>query len=461
MLSKTNAVRLSLVCLFSQFVMTASAQTLTQQQPVIGRFGVGTTISSPSFGGIAIDPNGIASVPGGSTTNATLDIAALRRRTETTLPGDLFKPSKLRKVSLVRLERELGRRLDKERPISSDMLCLAGLTRVDYIITDREHGDVILAGPAEGFLPTPNGEVVGADSGRPTLLLDDLLVMLRLSSTAQTLGCSFDPDRQRLAAAQRWFQASPAASSVKDAREQFTHMADLLGNWNVTLFGLPAASHVALRVTDADFQMKRVNLGLRRTGIRGFKSQLQLMKPADNSMRRYWFAPRYEPIGCSPDGDVFRLSGPRLQLMSQEEMTDAKGNRSAAAFTEVSTEVYTRQFNKHLPELCERVPAFAALQNIFDLAVTAAIVRKHRLADRAGWKPGLLLDESRLPTAKCTVPKQVPSQVNTRTKGRDIVMFQMAGGVTLVPEKVVGKTVPMMSDSTAKPAPAGDSWWWD
>lgn len=129
MLSKTNAVRLSLVCVFSQFVMTASAQTLTQQQPVIGRFGVGTTISSPSFGGIAIDPNGIASVPGGSTTNATLDIAALRRRTETTLPGDLFKPSKLRKVSLVRLERELGRRLDKERPISSDMLCLAGLTR--------------------------------------------------------------------------------------------------------------------------------------------------------------------------------------------------------------------------------------------------------------------------------------------------------------------------------------------
>ena len=450
-----------LSCLLIQLEATGFAQTLTQQQPVVGRFGVGTTISSPSFGGIAIDPGGVASAPNGTKTNPKLDVAALKRRAQGSLPADLFRSSPLRKVSLVRLEQELTRRLEARQPIPSDMLCLAGLTRIDYIVADREHGDVVLAGPAEGFAATPGGAVVGVDSGRPTLLLDDLLVMLRLSTTQQTLGCSFDPDRNRLASAQKWFQSSPAASSVKDAKKQFTHMADLLGHWNVTLFGLPATSHVALRVTDADFQMKRVNLGLRRTGIRGFKSQLQLMKPGDNSMRRYWFAPRYEPIERSTDGDVFRLSGPRLQLMSQEELTDANGNRSAAAFREVSTEAYTRQFNKHLPELCQRIPAFAALQNVFDLAVTSALLRKHKLPERAGWKPDLLLDSVRLPTAKCAVPTKVPSQLNTRKAGRDVVMFQMAGGVTLVPAKTVEKTVRMERNLPESLRSDSAGWWWD
>ncbi len=462
---KTKAWFLSLSCLLlSHFGLPGStlfAQTLTQQQPVVGRFGVGTTISSPSFGGIAIDPGGVASAPGGSKTNAKLDVAALRQRAQGNLPANLFKSSSLRKVSLVRLERELGQRLKSQQLIPSDMLCLAGLTRIDYIIADREHGDVILAGPAEGFAATPGGAVVGVESGRPTLLLDDLLVMLRLTSMQHTLGCSFDPDRDRLATAQKWFQASPAASSVGNAKKQFAHMAGLLGNWNVTLFGVPATSHVALRLTDADFQMKRVNLGLRRTGIRGFKSQLQLMRPGDNSMRRYWLAPRYEPIERSTDGDVFRLSGPRLQLMSQEELTDAKGNRSEAAFKEVSTEAYTRQFNKHLPELCRRIPAFAALQNVFDLAVTAALLRKHKLAQRTGWKPNLLLDSSRLPTCKCTVPTEVPSQLNTRKAGRDVVMFQMAGGVTLVPANTIESTVRMERNVPKSLMSDSAEWWWD
>ena len=461
----TRAWLLNLSCLvailFGPPGASCSAQTLTQQQPVVGRFGVGTTISSPSFGGIAIDPGGVASAPGGSKTNATLDVAALKRRAQGNLPPNLSKSSSRRKVSLVRLERELGELLESRQPIPSDILCLAGMTRIDYIIADRENGDVILAGPAEGFAATPGGAVVGVESGRPTLLLDDLLVMLRLPSMQQTVGCSFDPDRDRLAIAQKWFQSSPAASSVKDARKQFAHMAGLLGHWNVTLFGLPATSHVALRLTDADFQMKRVNLGLRRTGIRGFKSQLQLMQPNDNSMRRYWFAPRYEPIERSTDGNVFRLSGPRLQLMSQEELADAKGNRSAAAFREVSTEAYTRQFNKHLPDLCQRIPAFAALQNVFDLAVTSALLRKHNLPARAGWKPDLLLDSSRLPTAKCTVPTEVPSQLNTRRVGRDVVMFQMAGGVTLVPAKTVEKTVRMEHNLPESLRSDSADWWWD
>ncbi len=437
----------------------AHAQGLTVQQPVISRFGLGTTVSAPGFGGVAIDASGVVSSPKAVRVNAKLERARLRSSAESNLPPDMFRSSKLRKVSLVQLEAELRKLAESRQPIPADVFHLAGLTQIEYIFADRQSNDIILAGPAEGFAATKAGAVIGVESGRPTLVLDDLLVMLRLPTLHQTLGVSFDPEKSRLAKAQTWFQSSPDASTVGQAKKQFRRMADLLGNWNVKLFGLPPSSHVTMRMVDADFQMKRVNLGLRRTGIRGFKSQLEMMKPEDNSMRRYWFAPRYNQIERSANADVFRISGPRLQLLSQEELADAQGNRSAAAFTEVSTEAYTRQFNKHIDELCQRIPAFAALQNVFDMAIVAALIRKHDLFRQVGWKPAILTDDKVLLTAVCPVPKEVPSQLNLRVENKTAVMFQIGGGVTLVPTAVIEKTSRL--SKRVDLSPPADAWWWD
>lgn len=452
-------MRPMILCLtLALFVGECHAQV---QQPVFGSTSIGTTVSGPSFGGISIDAGGVVSTPEAIRTNSKLDKQRLRKSAQKNLTADMSRVSKLRKVSLVRLERELQKALESGTQAEIGLWYLAGLTQIEYLFADSETGDLIIAGPAEGFAPTASGAVVGIETGRPTLVLDDLLVMLRLRTMQQTLGCSFDPDKARLAKAQAWYQASPAVSTARAAKKQFQQMASVLGNYDVRVFGLPHGSHATFRMVDADYQMKRINLGLRRTGIRGFRSQLDMMRPDDNSMRRYWFAPRYDQIERSADGEVYRLSGPRLQLLSQEELTDAEGNRSKAAFTEISTQAYTKQFNKHIRKLCQRVPAFAAVQNLFDMAIVVAIIQKNGLFESADWKPTLLLDKEMLPTMEFTAPAEVPAQVNTRMAGRSAVMFQIGGGVTLVPTDVVARPGRLAADKIPELNAGSDSWWWD
>ncbi|MCR9202069.1 MAG: DUF1598 domain-containing protein [Planctomycetaceae bacterium] len=414
-------------------------------------------------GGIIIDADGLVNAPKAQRINLRLEQQRLKSIAAARLPADMTKASPLRMVSLTKLEERLQKYVDQGAEIPDDALYLAGITKIEYLFADEQSGDVIIAGPAEGFAAMTDGRVVGTETGRPVLVLDDLLSLIRLDSMNNTLGCSFDPEPSRLAAANEWNKANSSPTSRAVANRRFHQMADVLGNWNVTVFGLPENSHAALTTVEADFQLKLLALGLKKPAIRGFKSHLAMARPAENMMRRWWFAPRYEAIERTETADAFRLSGPRLQLMSQEELVDAQGNRTSAAFEEVSAEKYTQQFNRHLEKLCQQVPSFAATQNLFDLAVVTALIRQHDLATRVGWKPSLLLDERQLPLRRYTVPTEVPSMANTRSAGRSLIMGLIGGGVTVVPAQVASQATPLADAAVLPRLDAGDSglWWWD
>ena len=415
-------------------------------------------------GGIIIDADGLVKAPKAQRINLRLEQQRLKSIAAARLPGEMSVASPLRLVSLTRLEERLQACLDAGESIPDELTHLAGLTQIEYLFAVPESGELIIAGPAEGFAAMADGRVVGTETGRPVLVLDDLLAVIRLDSLQNTLGCSFDPDPERLAAANRWNKANSSPTSRAVATRRFHQMAEVLGNWNVTVFGLPENSHAAVTTVEADFQLKMLALGLKKPSIRGFKSHLALARPAENMMRRWWFAPRYEAIERSEEATAFRLSGPRLQLMSQEELVDANGNRSNAAFEEVSAEKYTQQFNRHLEKLCQQVPAFAATQNLFDLAVVTALIRQHDLAARVGWTPGLLLDAEKLPLRTFNVPTEVPSMANTRSAGRSLIMGLIGGGVTVVPARVAAQASPFKADTTlpsTRRLGAADAWWWN
>ena len=60
------------------------------------------------------------------------------------------KPAqRLRFVSLPRLEKMATRRVDAGEPLTSEMQCLAGLFRADFLFVYPETGDVVIAGPAD------------------------------------------------------------------------------------------------------------------------------------------------------------------------------------------------------------------------------------------------------------------------------------------------------------------------
>ncbi len=414
-------------------------------------------------GGITISPEGVISAPQAQRVNPALEQKRLKALAAHDLPGDMNSRSDLRYVSLVRLEQTCQAALDAGTDIPVGCRYVAGITQLQYLFVDEDAGDIVVGGPAEGFAPFADGRVVGVETGRPVLTLDDLLVMLRLKSLRQQLGCSFDPNPERLANAQAWNRANSSPATFAVAKQRFFQMAQVLGNWDVTVFGLPDTSHAAVTAVEADFQLKRIALGLDRPQIRGFKSHLDLAGRNENTMRRWWFAPRYEVIERTPDATAFHIAGPRLQLLSQEELVDLQGNRSDAAFREVSADRFTKQFNKHMDALCQQVPSFAATQNLFDLAVFAALIQTEDLANRAGWQPKLFLDQENLKLQSYPVPKEVPSLVNVKGLGRNLMIGLIGGGVTISPEQVISRTDELTADGTPLLEVPTDQlrWWWD
>src|SRR5262245_35047592 len=131
-----------------------------------------------AVGGVYIDPAGMLRETSG------LAPADLRRRLEAggdESPASLgvASASPLRKISLRRLEHLVAELHEQSQPVPADIRYLAGLTSVKYVFIDPDAADVVLAGPAEGWDVLPTGDIVGSESHRPVLQLDDLVVALR------------------------------------------------------------------------------------------------------------------------------------------------------------------------------------------------------------------------------------------------------------------------------------------
>lgn len=386
------------------------------------------------------------------------------------LSSDVRALSDMRMVSLPRLERAIQSALDAGEPLSEEIRHLAGLQRIDYVFVNPAERDVVLAGPAEGFAPDAGGRMRGLTTGRPPIPLDDLLAGWRSVFGGQdSIGCSIDPDQDRLARLQEFANRNNSPTSTSGARRRYSQLAEILGMQDVVIWGVPADSHYGRVLIEADYRMKRISLGAEPSGVRSVRSHLALLAPNGNSMQRWWFAPYYEAIYASDDGNAFQLTGQRVQLLSQEEQIAGDGSRSDSAFTRASTQGFARQFTENYEELAAASPVFAELQNLFDVAVVAALLRKENVLRRVDWRGSLFNDARRLPLESLPVPDSVPSEATTRPVQRGM-MLGLVGGVTLDPHQVVetltrqaaeGENAAAVLQPRVIPPADAAHWWWD
>ena len=150
----------------------ADAQIVGEPTPGGGNNGGGgaSTVQLPTFG-VAIDAAGVLSVkyfpdPGGRL--RAVRAAAARRD----LKPDVLARSGLRKVSLVKLERAIRKKLEAGEAADDVMRNLAGLQRVQYVFFYPDEGDIVIAGPAEGWMNDAAGRTVGITTGKPVVLLE-------------------------------------------------------------------------------------------------------------------------------------------------------------------------------------------------------------------------------------------------------------------------------------------------
>lgn len=426
----------------------AAAVVLCLDSPSAVGQGGNTPGGSP--GGILISPQGLIQQALATPLTQAPPNRQLREKALATLPEELRQPATTRLLSLRNLDSQLAALAAAGTAIPAELRGLAGLTRIDSIILSPDGTDLILAGPAEPFAAVRGNRMVGLLSGRPVLCLEDLLTAFRHDTVLDAAGCSIDPDPARLAAAHNWLARNSSPAAVAIAKARLEQMVRLQGHWNVTTFGVPEDSRMSLAMVEADYLMKRIAIGADPTGIRGLKSSLALARPGDNMMRRWWFAPAPDTLTVSHDRTVWTLAGLRLQLFAQEEIMDDSGNLLDTTTKHGSADEFAELFNHHLPELTQKIPAFADLQNILDILVAAAVCRELQADGTLQFQPQMLTDHTVLPGRSWPVPRETLPMLTSRSASGGLIIGAFTGGVTLRSRQLVEHAA--APDASATPA---------
>ena len=416
-----------------------------------------------AVGGISIDADGIVR---NLDPRAVESLAKERRQAFVTGAADRGAAVKLRKVSLAKIVAAV-KAADAGRPLPPDVLFLGGLERITHVFVDTEGHDIILAGPADAMTVDAAGNVVAATSGRPLLQLEDLVVALRAIDAARAGGmkCSIDPTAEGVARLQALLRTQKTIGPNPDAT--LMAMQNAMGPQQVTVGGVPGDSRFARVLVAADYRLKRVGMGLEPSGISELPSYLSMVPPGSSSattLPRFWLEADYEPISRDPDELAWRINGRQMKCLTENDLFDAKGGRTAKAAPDAIAKKWCDLMTTHYDRLAGKQPVFAELVNCVDLAVVAALLHGRQLAGRAGLDLSPLLDAKTLPLPAYDVPTSVPTVAHGLKKGSRWVV-SASGGVIFQPWGFAANTSdsPDIAESrtlalAARPA---DGWWWD
>lgn len=411
-----------------------------------------------SVGGVSIDPSGVLK---NLEPAARKDLAELRAKALGTVPADLQAPTSLRMVSLRQLQETIADHLQQNKPLPTEVLALAGLQRIQYVFADPANKDIVIAGPAEGWKVTPEGNLVGAKSLRPVMQLDDLMVALRAIDQARNGGitCSIDPTKEGL---QKVAQYVSTLKTIQNPQPIAAEQEKLLGMQEITVTGVPGDSHFAQVLVAADYRMKRLGMKLDQSPVKGFVSYLDMVAPKESIYPRWWLSPQYDALGKSEDGLAYELRGVGVKCMSAEDQFNQDGQRKVGKATNSSAR-WAESMTANYEKLAVAEPVFAELQNCMDLAVFAALIQKTSMLDKCDLKLDVLLNAQALPHAKYAVPSQVPSVSSFIKKGGSWIITA-SGGVEMQPWQFVQKDEASEKAGEAKTkslASRGKTWWWN
>jgi hypothetical protein len=440
----------------------------------------GTILDAASF---RIDENGVAGTvrvpdPTGKLTRDRLQQA------KAALNVDVAKPSQIRKVSLTRLERAVQGQLEKNRKPTDEMLRLAGLTRIRYVFFYPDSGDVVVAGPAEGWFQDLTGRFIGMASNRPIMELQDLVVALRAFAPGKDrdgiVGCSIDPTPEGLAKMQAFTrevahtimqqQRSASEMSSDDVNSIVDGIHNSLGLQKVSILGVSPETHFAQVMLEADYRMKLIGIGAEHPGINKLKSFAELAEPTSgNTLQRWWFVPDYKCVRVSDDHLAMQLEGEGVKLVGEDEVVGPNGQRLAQGKAGRASQMFTHAFTQKYAELARRKPIYAQLRNLIDMVIAAAHIQREDYFGKAGWNMEVFGDENLFPVQVYKAPTEVDTVVTSLWKKHQLVT-PVGGGVRIEAPMALESTNVLADDGgkvekarqeTELKGLKPDQWWWD
>jgi hypothetical protein len=384
------------------------------------------------------------------------------------------RASALRKVSLVRLERQVACLLAAGHPADETLRALAGLQRVEYVFVYPQSCDLVVAGPAGDWKLDERGRPRSVDTGEPVLLLEDLVVLLRHAHSGQEsrFGCAITPRQEALAQLQAYLEATAKQPLQPGQRRLWLEqLRSQLGQQDVEVYGLDPRTRTAQALVEADYHMKLIGMGL-ADGVAGVDSYLSLIKvpvgqkPPPLDVLRWWFTMDYDPIAATSDGRAFAIRGRGVRVLSENERLAAEGQRVHTGQSDVWNRQFAESFTEHFDDLAHRYPCYKTLKNIFDLALITALVHQQQLAVSANWSLGCFAPGGAYHEGLIEPVTKVDSVVNHRVINGIHVIAGVSGGVRVDPSGLVASHALRREKSAApaaRPTPPipAEVWWWD
>jgi hypothetical protein len=244
----------------------------------------------------------------------------------------------------------------------------------------------------------------------------------------RTFGCSLDLPPNALSDMAQVAQRIGAVDRGND-RAAAKVLRNAIGPQLVRMIGVEPNNMLAFVCIEADYQLKRLSLGLDKSPVAAVKSHMALMRQGDSAYQRWWFVPSYEPIRESPEGNAYELRGPSLKIKSADKPEGNEESKSPAA------RKFAELVNQNFPALAAAIPSFGDLANISDLGVIAGLIARDELARKVGWDTTWLYDSAGFPVPKVTTPKEVETLANYKHFGSTIAVS--VGGVILNHEPAI------------------------
>ena len=421
-------------------------------------------------GGVSIDADGVVQ---NVAINNSAEWAERVRLQLKGAPADLAQVTKLRHISLRGLMSKLAEAKQNNSVLAEEVAYLGGLTRVEYILLYPETNDIVLAGPAEPWTLGLNGAVVGSKTGQPVLRLDDLILSMAKLNTVrpEQISCSIDPLPEGSLRLQRYLdQISLGPNDDPAAMEPA--MRNAFGPQQVLFTGVDGGSHIGRVIFGADYQMKRIGMKLRKSPVHGLPSYLDMLRhsatPKDQS--RWWMACNYNAIQRSDDSMVWKISGPGIKLLTEDEITENDGTRKGNGKANPVAAKWANIFTSKIDDLIVADPVFGELRSIMDLSVVAAAIRTHNLenlaqCDLSGLRNTALQNEE-ADQASSVAPQTVEPQCSFVRAGSSWIVTA-SGGVLIDPWSTVsepqaaGKAAAQLSVVRSEGKAIGENWIWN
>ena len=415
-------------------------------------------------GGVKIDANGVVDI---APVEMRQDLSRLLKKNMKPAGDDLQKNTEMRMISLRSLEHAIAEAIKNNNgQLPDEIKYLAGIQRIEYVFLYPEENDIVLAGPGEGWIVDEAGNVVGETSGHPVVQLQDLLIAMRTANKAREgygISCSIDPTEEGRVKFRGYMK------NQRQFNQQVIRGAEeALGMQRITVTGVPTDSHFAAVLVAADYKMKRIAMHLEETPVKEIPSFLTIMQQKraklTNMMPRWWLACNYEPLSRSADGLSWRLNGPGVKAMTEDEIISAEGKVEGTGKTNPVAQAWADNMTAHYDELSVAEPIFGDLRNIMDLSVVAALIEKEKMLDKVNLQlPNITTDQSAVTMVKYNVPKTVQTQCSfMKIKGGTLITA--SGGVQVESWEATkhAKEDAMVSKKRERAKPYGTTaWYWN